>query len=120
MPNETMPSAPARTEDTATGDTTVPNPTFEPTADDLARALHEFGTGRPAADPEAVRADARWFEAHVGKPELARFRGNYVVVYNGAVVRHGRNALLVELEAARALNVHPRRLLVEYIPHPDL
>jgi hypothetical protein len=119
MPNETIPTAAPAVEDTATGETTAPAPTFEPTADDLARALHEFGTGRAAADPEAVLADARWFEAHVGKPELARYRGNYVVVYNAAVVRYGRNALLVELEAARALNVHPRRLLVEFIPNLD-
>jgi hypothetical protein len=116
MPNEAVATGALQDADTATGDTTVPS---APSSDELARALHEFGKCHAPADPDAVLADARWFEAHVGKPELTRYRGEYVVVYDGAVVRHGRDALQVELDAARALNVHPRRLLVEFIPHSD-
>jgi hypothetical protein len=89
-----------------------------PIDEELAREIIEFEKGRSVPDLEDIRADARWFEDHWGKPELTQYRGSFVAVLNGAVVGHGPNALLLQLETAKRLNVHPQRFILEYIPHP--
>jgi hypothetical protein len=86
--------------------------------EDLAREIVEFEKHFPPPDTNAILSDARWFQDHWDKPELTQFRGNFVAVLNGAVVAHGSNALLLELETAKKLNVHPQRFILEYIPRP--
>lgn len=80
----------------------------------LAREIVELEKQFPPPDPDALLADARWFEANYSK-ELAQYRGEFVAVRNGAVVGHGPDALRLQLEVVRRLNVHPQSFLVELI-----
>lgn len=88
------------------------------TDEELARELVELE--KPFAEPDvnAIRADAKWFDDHGGKPALTQYRGSFVAVLNGAVVGHGANALQLQIDVTRKFNVHPQRFIIEYIPHP--
>ena len=95
----------------------IPAPaTTARTLEDLAREIAELGKQLPPPDVNAILADARWFEESWGKPALTQYRGNFVVVFNGAVVAHGIDALQLQLDSAKKLNIHPQRFIVEYIP----
>lgn len=89
-----------------------------PSDEELAREIIEFEMGFPPPDLNEIRADARWFDEHLDKPELAQYCGSFVAVLDGAVIGHGPNALLLQLEAAKRLNVHPQRFILEYVPRP--
>jgi hypothetical protein len=88
--------------------------------DDLLNEIIELEKQFPVPDVEEIRADARWFQEHWGKPELTRYCGSYVAVLNGAVVGHGGNAFQLQLDAAKKFNVHPQRFILEFIPIPRL
>src|SRR6266511_1758202 len=79
----------------------------------LVDELLELEKQFPAPDEDAVFANARWFEEHLGKPELMQYRGTHVAVMNGAVVGHGDNSLQLQLDIARKYKVHPQSFLVE-------
>lgn len=92
----------------------VARPTAERSDEELAHEIHEFGKQFPEPEMGTNLADARWFEENWR--ELVRlYSGQIVVVFNGAVVAHGGNALQLQLDVARRLNVHPDRLTVELI-----
>src|SRR5262245_43902804 len=97
----------------------APVPSVTPRTDaDLIREIIELEDQCPPPDTEAIRADARWFQEHWGKPELTQYRGSFVAVFNGAVVGHGDNSHQLRLDTAKKFNVHPCRLIVELIPLP--
>lgn len=87
-----------------------------PSDEELARQIVEFEKQFPPPDTDAILANARWLEAHWGKPELTQYRGFHVAVFGGAVVGHGLNSLQLQLDVARKYNVHPQSFLVEYVP----
>lgn len=86
----------------------------------LVRELIELEANFEPPNREAQAADARWFDAHWGTPELTRYHGQYVAVYNGAVVAHGPHPLRVKRAAVEACRVHPQRPLIEFVTDPNL
>jgi hypothetical protein len=102
---------------TAPANGVASHPSSEPLLDNmaLAREIVDLEKQFPPPDQDALLADARWFEAHYAQPELSQYRGSFVAVRNGAVVGHGPNALQLQLDVARRLNVHPESFLVELI-----
>lgn len=93
--------------------------TPEPTDRELVREIHEFGKQLPPPERGDSREDARWFEEHLGTATFEPYRGNFVAVLNGSVVGHSRHALQLQLDVARKFNVHPHRLIVEYVPRAE-
>jgi hypothetical protein len=94
-------------------------PVAERTYAELAREIHEFGRQFPMPERGDSRGDARWFEEHLGTPTFEPYRGNFIAVLNESIVGHGRNALQLQLDVARKFNVHPHRLIVEYVPRAE-
>ena len=84
--------------------------------EDLVGELIELEKHFPPPDQAAQYADCRWLNDNWGTAALEPYRGTHVVVYNGAVVGSGDNPTRLELDAVRTFNVHPQRLVVEYIP----
>jgi hypothetical protein len=86
---------------------------------DVLDELREFARQFPTPERGCNIADARWFTENF--EELVRlYRGQIVVVYNGAVVAHGGDAHRLRLDAARKLNVSPDCLTVELVYAPEL
>ncbi len=86
------------------------------TDQELACELFELEKQFVMPDDHAIRADAQWFDDHLGKPEFEPYRGTHIAVLNGAIVGHGWNALQLQLDVARKYNVHPQRFILEYVP----
>jgi hypothetical protein len=99
-----------------------PPPPAELPPDDTARAaaeLRTFGERFPPPDPGAFLADCRWLQEHWGTPTLEPYRGTHIAILGGQIVGQGDGSLGWELDLARALNVHPQRLLIEYVSRPE-
>lgn len=98
----------------------APAPTTDaagPSPEQLLAELRELERQPAPADTAvAQRADCRWLQDHWITAELEPYRGETVVVLNGAVVAHGDNPHQLEIDVARRFGVHPYRLVVEYIP----
>ena len=90
------------------------------TDQELAHELVEFGKRFELPKRGESTSDAQWFDEHWGTPTLTQYRGNFVAILNSAVVGHGANSLQLQLDMARKYNIHPQRLIIEYIPRPAL
>ena len=82
----------------------------------LVRELMELEKQFPLPNQDDLRADARWFAERWGKPAFEPYRGSCVAVLNGAVIAHGNDEDRLRLDLARALNTHPARFVIAYIP----
>jgi hypothetical protein len=60
-------------------------------------------------------ADIRWFECHRNDPQIQDHRGDYVAILNGQVVGAGGDPLKLEVDCAKRFDIHPARLLVEWV-----
>lgn len=87
-------------------------------SDRAAAELVAFEKQFPSPDPNAQLADCRWLQDHWGTPTLEPYRGTHVAVFGGRIVGHGDGSIRFQLDLARALNVHPQRLVVAYIDPP--
>lgn len=97
-------------------------PTVPPPVDETARVaaeLRAFGERFPPPEPEAYLADCRWLQEQWGTRALEPYRGQHVAILGGRIVGQGDGSLGWELDLARALNVHPKRLLIEYVFRPE-
>jgi len=72
----------------------------------------------PPPDQRAIVADCQWLQDHWGKPVLTAYRGTHVAILNGEVVGHADDSIRLEIDLARKFNVHPQRLVIEYIDPP--
>ena len=82
------------------------------------REIIAFEKQFPPPDRAAISANGQWFLEQLGTDTFVPYRGYCVAVLDQTVVGHGRNSLQLQLDIARKLNVHPQRLIVEYIPNP--
>jgi hypothetical protein len=94
-------------------------PAIERSDDELVRELHELGRQFSPPQYGDASADARWFDQCIGTPTFEPYRGSFVAVLNEAVVGHGPNPLQLQLDVARERNVHPHRLIIEYVPRAE-
>lgn len=126
MPNDVLPTHDETIPNRADLDASEPTPArpapaasaAERTDYELAREIVAFEKQFPPPEQDRISADAGWFEAQWGTETFVPYRGSFVAVIDQTVVGSGRNALQLQLDTAKRLNVHPQRFLVEYIPNP--
>ena len=78
--------------------------------------LHELEKQFPEPALQEILPDCRWIEENWMSPEMARYRGTTIAVYNGAIVGHGDDSLQLELDLARKFGVHPARFVIVSLP----
>lgn len=86
------------------------------TIKELCREIIELESRSPLPDYDAWVADAKWLQAHQGTPEFEPYRGTHIAILREAIVGRAWNCLQLELDIARKYNVHPRQVLIVYVP----
>lgn len=81
----------------------------------LSRLWDEFARTKTLPDLQDQLADVRWFIWRRDDLQVQNHRGDYVAILNGQVVGVGTNPMQLGLDVAKHFDVHPSRVVVEWV-----
>ena len=95
-------------------------PTTEPelSIDEYGALLCELGQQFPAPTWDEVKPDWQWVHGRMEDGTLdpaGTWSDRHIAVYRGQVVGADTNPLRLRLAQARALGIHPERLVITYL-----
>lgn len=85
-----------------------PPPEIEPDEEDVVLEFNEEG--------RQAMADWKWMNEQQRLGRLGEYAGNYIGVFNRAVVGHNKSLIILREEVERDQGIPPSRLATSYVP----